>query len=278
MKIPQHSLKSNIIRILYFVLHGSFKILFLILGLCASVITILLLSFIKLFVKNEIKFRSFCTIVVRYPVRLLIIGLGIVHIKVIGKCDSNAKILVSNHISMVDPILIGLQKVCYFIAASEVEKEWFVRLISMVVNVMFFDKYKRGNISEKLIKLINNEEVPPLLIFPEGDMTNGGAILKFRTGAFLTDSIIQPISLRFKLWGIPKNFSHVSFVDLKPNRFFFDMLTIPFITIDLEFLKPIEFKKNANEGAIQVQLEIANNLGIPAITQRNQDFYEQMTR
>lgn len=58
-----------------------------------------------------------------------------------------------------------------------------------------------------------------------------------------------------------------------------DFFACPFITVDLEYL-PVQDMSGmtTEEKAVATQLQMANHLGVPAITQKNSDFYTKLKR
>lgn len=267
MRVPKHSFLLHVFRILIFIFFLVIpKIIILVPGSILLFITFSFLRMIRIFFKNEKQFLRFCRHVIIFPLRIVLLGLGFTKINFIGKCDPEARLIVSNHISVADPIIVGLSTIVTYIGSSEVSNLWFVRIITDLVSVFFFDRHQTGNkISQVIAQLASNEKYEPILIFPEGETTNGDALLGFRSGAFITDYKIQPVTLTYKCWLMKRGYSTVSWVDMNPFRYFLDLLVIPFISVDLEYLEPVKSKAvDAKKKAKKVQLQMANHLGVPA--------------
>lgn len=64
----------------------------------------------------------------------------------------------------------------------------------------------------------------------------------FRSGAFITDCKIQPVAINYKCWFMKKGYSTISWVDMNPGRYFYDLFVIPFISVEIEYLEPMEMK------------------------------------
>ena len=68
------------------------------------------------------------------------------------------------------------------------------------MGVIWIDnKTATGSLNAKDIisQKIENENIPPVLIFPQGTTTNTQALTMFKTGAFLTGMPVLPVTIRF---------------------------------------------------------------------------------
>lgn len=277
MSVPQQGIFIKLIKLIVFILIGIIKFTIFTMGTGLTVVVVFFVALLKPLAKNDVKYLLFGQRCISYPLRLLLFGCGVMKINVIGKCDSQARFMVSNHISAVDPFVFGICKQCTFIAAEELKKVWFIKTIGKAVNIFFFDRHKPAGFSEQLNQYAENKEYEQILIYPEGEVTSGNLLLRFRSGAFINDFVIQPVTLTFKCWFVTKGYSTVSWVDMNLFRHYYDFFIIPWITIDLEFLPKYEGKgKSAAQRAQEVQIQMANHLGIPAITLTNTDFYTKV--
>jgi len=141
----------------------------------------------------------------RMVARSVLFCCGFHYIQVIGnaKIDPEMHVLVSNHISFWE--------ILYFMAAPCCPSFAFKKsclniplLGNVALKVLQGIPIDRGSGGAKaIIDRVNEMEKGeplshrPLLIFPEGTTSNGSCLLKFRTGAFVTGSPVQPILIQF---------------------------------------------------------------------------------
>ena len=157
-----------------------------------------------------------------------------IKIKTFGKVSVNFPILlISNHASYLDIIILGSLFKTSFVAKREVEKWPLFGILAKLQNTIFIDrKISSLKIQEsKIIKHLNKKK--NLVIFPEGTSSDGNKVLPFKSSLFnifeknLNAKIsIQTITIIYKkINGIAmnridrKNITWHSNMDLIPNIF-----------------------------------------------------------
>jgi 1-acyl-sn-glycerol-3-phosphate acyltransferase len=127
------------------------------------------------------------------------------------------------------------------------------------------DRTKSCGLTKELIANALDTSRPKIMILPEGASTSGDYMLRFHLGAFLTDLPVQPVTLRYTLWGTSRKISNISFFHNYKNHIL-AFLSIPFITLDFTFLEPMNIKSDGENDprkfADNVSLRIANTLGV----------------
>jgi hypothetical protein len=116
----------------------------------------------------------------------------------------------------------------------------------------------------------------PVLVFPEGKVTNGDAILGFRTGAYVSETLVQPVTIRYRQWLCPRTMSTFTWNDNSFLMYCYQLFAIPFTTVDLDVLTPISCKgalKTPAERAVASQLQMANHLGVLATCRSNRELF-----
>ena len=157
-----------------------------------------------------------------------------IKIKTFGKVSINFPILIiSNHASYLDIIILGSLFKTSFIAKKEISKWPLLGILAKLQNTIFIDRRISSlkNQENKIIKHLNEKK--NLVIFPEGTSSDGNRVLPFKSSLFnifeknLNSKIlVQTITIVYKkINGIPmnrierKNITWHSNMDLIPNIF-----------------------------------------------------------
>jgi len=116
-----------------------------------------------------------------------------------------APVLVCNHVSWLD-ILVLLSEACpAFIAKASVQRLPLIGVIARTLDCVFAERENgragaAGAGAAVLERLRRHQpEAPPLAVFPEGTTTNGAFLLPFKTGAFLGGVPVQPVLLHYRV-------------------------------------------------------------------------------
>jgi len=108
-----------------------------------------------------------------------------VKIRLIGeKTDLRPLVLVGNHTSYLDIIILGsIMPVC-FIAKEEIKKWFLFGFLAKMQNTIFINR-KNYKTLESLNKINNNLNTKSaIVLFPEGTTNTGKKILKFKSSLF----------------------------------------------------------------------------------------------
>jgi len=193
-------------------------------------LTLALLPFqfiIVFFIKNY-------TYIIPYFYHKICLRIFGIKIKTFGKVSINSPILlISNHASYLDIIILGSLFKTSFIAKKEISKWPLLGILAKLQNTIFIDRRVSSLKSQenKIIKHLNEKK--NLVIFPEGTSSDGNRVLPFKSSLFnifeknLNSKIlVQTITIVYKkINGIPmnrierKNITWHSNMDLIPNIF-----------------------------------------------------------
>jgi 1-acyl-sn-glycerol-3-phosphate acyltransferase len=140
---------------------------------------------------------------------------AIVNLQIIrtGSPPDRTAILVSNHISWLDIIVIGQYLPAYFVAKSDIDGWPVIGFLSRQAGTIFIRRGDKKHIKETAEKmgwlLKQNRHI---IAFPEGTTTCGDEVLNFHASLFqpavLTKSAIQPVAIQYE--GVAK--AHAPFV------------------------------------------------------------------
>jgi hypothetical protein len=264
--------------ICFFVFLGPIKIITTFVSFGIFYICCCFLPFFRKYFRNNRQFKNWALSVVKPVIRLALLSFGIVKVNVTGELHEDSRTIVSNHLSLIETVAILHQFPVAYLAASYLKSHKFVRKTSEVFEIIFVDREKTANISKQLVNIANDPSLLPVLIFPEGKVTNGDALVGFRTGAYVSDTPVQAVTVRFRQWLCPKSMSTVSWNE--DNWFFYcyQVYAIPFITLDLNVLEPLNWKGKdltPAEKATQSQLQIANALHTKPFAMTNKILFEK---
>ena len=172
-------------------------------------------------------------------------------------------LMVANHISWMDIIVIQSIKPCIFVAKSDVASWPLFGWVAQMTGTIFIKRDKISDIKKALKKMKRRLIKRSVCIFPEGTSSNGRYLLPFKSNLFQssvdTQKSILPLCLRYE----QKNTytDKTAFVD--------DMSLLDSIVkikqekdiwVIVEVLQPIRPRYNRKELASYTQEIIRNNL------------------
>ena len=115
-----------------------------------------------------------------------------------------ASIIVSNHVTIIDIFYhLSYGNRC-FISKEAVKNYPFIGFMAQAMNSIFINRKSKADkskiveiLKERAMKLKTEENQNDVVIFVEGTTSNGKSILDFKKGAFILDSPIQIIGLKY---------------------------------------------------------------------------------
>lgn len=212
----------------------------------------------------------------RIYVRTLCMTFGVVWVKMNGKVSKENRNFIYNHTTAMDGPLIYSYSPFTMIMTSGVKKVPYYGKIAEGANTCFVDRSSKHGNSEFLISNMKDHSKLPIATAPEGKISSGYALFKFRTGSFLTDEVIQPVVLRYRSYfaycGAGINWLHDSFLTFAWLSF-----CCPFTICEMTYLDPIDLgkmkDKTPEEKAIAAELIMANALGVRAGDRTNHELF-----
>ena len=176
------------------------------------------------------------------------------HISRNGELPEQGAMLVSNHISWLDIIVIGQYLPAYFVAKSDISSWPVIGYLARQSGTIFIrrgDKQHIRTTTEKMIWLLKQNS--NIIAFPEGTTTKGDEVLHFHSSLFqpalLTKSAILPVALQYH--GTAKELApFVGDDDFVPHLL--KMLTLDKIEVRLDFL-PVINSVGKNRHAVSLE-------------------------
>ena len=164
------------------------------------------------------KFKFIKNIIYSYGCRLILFSMGCIipnkikyekkseeiYKKYLGpdyKINYNKKFstLVTNHVSWVESFYYCYLYACGYISTISAKKFFFIRKMAIYNETIFCDRQNpqsrvltANKITERQKGIINGSIKTLLTIYPEGTITNGTYLIKFKRGAFMSLLPIKP--------------------------------------------------------------------------------------
>lgn len=236
-----------------------------------------ILPLFRRFFKTPRAFKMWASQVTKPFTRLALFFLGIAKINLHGKIHPDARTIVSNHLSLIETLLFLNRFPVSYLAASYLAKTSVIQKAAEIFDFVFVDRSKRQNITQHLVDIANDPSLLPVVVFPEGKVTNGDALVGFRSGAYVSETLVQPVTFRYRLWLTPKAMSTISWNEDVLWIYIYQHYSIPFITVDIDCLEPINWKgssKTPQERACESEIQIANHLGTLACCRTNKELFK----
>ena len=209
--------------------------------------------------------------------RFLLYSFGHLYIKVNGKVDPEARIIISNHLGFADPFAIEWTVNVSSVMKIELSKNPVFSLIYENCEPIYVDRSKSTGVTHYIIERANDPTKAPILIFPEAVTTNATYLLKFHRGAFVTDKKVQPVCMRYYQLFVPEGWNTYAWPEQDMFSHILRLLTMPFSWITLDFLPSMTLQDDGNgnvdEFALKAQLKMANHLKLRAIDRSSNEIY-----
>ncbi|XP_076954531.1 lysophospholipid acyltransferase LPEAT2-like [Bidens hawaiensis] len=157
-----------------------------------------------------------------------------------------APILVSNHVSYIDPIFYFYELFPTIVASESHDSMPFVGTIIRAMQVIYVNRFShqsRKHAVNEIKRKASSDKFPRLLLFPEGTTTNGRSLISFQHGAFIPGYPIQPIVVRYPHVHFDQSWGHISLGKLMFRMFtqFHNFMEIEYLPI----VSPSEFDKES---------------------------------
>ncbi|CAA2996427.1 lysophospholipid acyltransferase LPEAT2 [Olea europaea subsp. europaea] len=196
------------------------------------------------------KWRCRLMWVTRICARLILFSFGYHWIKRKGKPAPReiAPIVVSNHISYVEPIFFFYELFPTIVASESHDSMPFVGTIIRAMQVIYVDRFSRSSRKHAVNEIKRKascNRFPQLLLFPEGTTTSGRLLISFQLGAFIPGYPVQPVIVRYPLVHFDQSWGHITVPKLM-----FRMFTQFHNFMEVEYLPLVSPHENRKENAI----------------------------
>jgi len=222
------------------------------------VVPLCLLIFISTKNQQERIIRFWCKRLLSiFEISVEVIGLEI------NLVNQKKYLMVANHISWMDIIVIQSIKPCIFVAKSDVASWPLFGWVAQMTGTIFIKRDKISDIKKALKKMKRRLIKRSVCIFPEGTSTNGRYLLPFKSNLFQssidTQKSILPLCLRYEQKNIYTD--KTAFVDdMSLLDSIIKIKQEKDIRVVVEILQPIRPRYNRKELASYTQEIVRKNL------------------
>ncbi|XP_021304518.1 lysophospholipid acyltransferase LPEAT2 isoform X2 [Sorghum bicolor] len=133
-----------------------------------------------------------------------------------------APIVVSNHISYIEPIFFFYELFPTIVSSESHDALPFVGTIIRAMQVIYVDRFspasRKAAVNEIKRKAACNS-FPRVLLFPEGTTTNGRFLISFQHGAFIPGYPVQPVVVRYPHVHFDQSWGNISLLKLMFKMF-----------------------------------------------------------
>ncbi|XP_055817359.1 lysophospholipid acyltransferase LPEAT2 [Solanum dulcamara] len=198
------------------------------------------------------KWRSRLMCVTRLSARTILFSFGYQWIRRKGKPAPReiAPVVVSNHVSYIDPIFFFYELFPTIVASESHDSMPFVGTIIRAMQVIYVNRFSptsRKHAINEIKRKASCDQFPRVLLFPEGTTTNGRSIISFQLGAFIPGYPIQPVIVRYPHVHFDQSWGNVSLAMLM-----FRMFTQFHNFMEVEYLPVITPHENRKESAVRL--------------------------
>ncbi|XP_042066083.1 lysophospholipid acyltransferase LPEAT2-like [Salvia splendens] len=204
--------------------------------------------------------------VTRFCGRAILFSFGYHWIKRKGKPAPReiAPIVVSNHVSYIDPIFFFYELFPTIVSADSHDSMPFVGTIIRAMQVIYVDRFSkssRKHAVNEIKRKASCNQFPRVLLFPEGTTSNGKVLLSFQIGAFIPGYPVQPVVVRYPYVHFDQSWGNITLTVLM-----FRMFTQFHNFVEVEYL-PLSYpnecqKENAVQFAQRTGRAIASALNV----------------
>lgn len=167
-----------------------------------------------------------------------------------------APIIVSNHVSYIDPIFYFYELFPTIVASESHDSMPLVGTIIRAMQVIYVNRFSQASRKEAVNEIkrkASSNRFPRLLLFPEGTTTNGRLLISFQRGAFIPGYPIQPVVVRYPHVHFDQSWGHIALAKLM-----FRMLTQFHNFMEVEYLPVVYPHESQKESAVRFAERTAN--------------------
>ncbi|KAJ3452558.1 acyltransferase-like [Anaeramoeba flamelloides] len=220
-----------------------FPIRFIIFVFC--MLSSAMFAFISLLITNKKWKNKLLRFTVRYYSHLMILSwFGVIKYHGNIPKDLTNSIIVSNHTSPIDALLIFNKQLCSVVGQNHAGVFGFIQhRILHVLEPIWFERRAKKNqdsVVDRIKKHLKTSTLP-MLIFPEGTCINNEYCVMFKKGAFETGAKIIPVAIKYNkifvdgFWNSKKDLFVVYLIKL---------MCCWALVVDIYFLDPITIREN----------------------------------
>ncbi|KAH0570570.1 Lysophosphatidylcholine acyltransferase/Lyso-PAF acetyltransferase [Spironucleus salmonicida] len=162
------------------------------------------------------------------------------------------EILVANHTNLNDVNIGIISCQAGFLSKAEMKKVPIISYAARILNSVYVDRKTGQN------DLSNRVAKNPIIVFPEGTISNQKVLMRFKTGAFRLKDEVQPLCIYYQ------SFFQIEWLTEHALHHIYTLFTSPFSRTKYYFLEPMKRFENETyqEFADRVGKKMADEMGI----------------
>jgi 1-acyl-sn-glycerol-3-phosphate acyltransferase len=194
-----------------------------------------------------------------------------VRFEVHGSAPRGGALLVANHLSYLDILVLGALFPCTFVSKAEVARWPVVGFLARALGTLFLERERKrdlGRVNEELQKRLARGEA--LVLFPEGTSTSGAQVLPFRP-ALLEPAVALGLPVHYAAlqYATPPGERPASEVvcwwgDMRFLPHFLALLALPSIEVALVFGDEPVRSADRKDLAVRLQRAVVDHLRPPS--------------
>lgn len=195
--------------------------------------------------------RKTINLIVRVHCRVFLFVMGFYWISVKGSPDRTCKMMIANHTTMVDVVVLLYVCAPSFLSKSTVLQVPLIGSICRAMQVIGVDRFNPKDKLRTRTKMVNylahtSAHQPPLLIFPEGTTSRYDTVMRFKPGAFDFAERIQPVLLHWRF----KHYDPSSVATAPVKSWLYGMLSQFVHHVEVEYLDVLTPQKEELQNAL----------------------------
>ncbi|XP_058222402.1 lysophospholipid acyltransferase LPEAT2 isoform X2 [Rhododendron vialii] len=214
--------------------------------------------------------------VTRICARGILFSFGYHWIKRIGRPvpRETAPIVVSNHVSYIEPIFFFYELFPTIVAAESHDSITLVGTIIRAMQVIYVNRFSpssRKHAVAEIKRKASSDRYPRVLLFPEGTTTNGRLLISFQVGAFVPGYPVQPVIVRYPYVHFDQSWGNIALGKLMLRMFtqFHNFMEVEYLPV----VSPLEDRKeNPAHFAQRTSRAIATALNVVQTSHSYGDF------
>ncbi|KAF7139528.1 hypothetical protein RHSIM_Rhsim07G0023000 [Rhododendron simsii] len=185
-----------------------------------------------------------------------------------------APIVVSNHVSYIEPIFFFYELFPTIVAAESHDSITLVGTIIRAMQVIYVNRFSpssRKHAVAEIKRKASSGRYPRVLLFPEGTTTNGRLLISFQLGAFVPGYPVQPVIVRYPYVHFDQSWGNIALGKLMLRMFtqFHNFMEVEYLPV----VSPLEDRKeNPAHFAQRTSRAIATALNVVQTSHSYGDF------
>ncbi|KAL8215837.1 hypothetical protein R6Q57_022674 [Mikania cordata] len=175
-----------------------------------------------------------------------------------------APMLVSNHVSYIDPIFFFYELSPTIVTSESHDSMPIVGVLIRAMQVIYVNRFSyqsRKQAVNEIKRKASGNKYPRVLLFHEGTTTNGRQLISFQLGAFLPGYPIQPVVIRYPHLHFDQSWGHIALATLMFRMFmqFHNFMEVEYLPV----ISPSKhFKESPARFAERTRRAMASTLNV----------------